>query len=245
MLISLIKLSPMMMPINKVFSYLMMYIRFIFMCTFNNILRLFGYVRVYDIQNGADLTIMYYLLKNVNRLGPGIGIDITYPKLGVCRYVDNRYTRYICYDSKLLEIDHVSTYLSAKNYHDIKKIEIVRRSKSTDNVVSEIDVTKAKINFFDSNHFAEIPKREQKNIQDQKQGPDTVISSGVILEDTNKTPMRFTEVFDIIKFYQTVNYPQGIVDVNPEEDRTIRITREKFDDELLEFITTHEELQLK
>lgn len=209
------------------------------MCMFNTILRTLGYVRVYDIQSGADLTIMYYLLKNVNKFGPGIGIDITYPKLGVCRYVGNRYTKYICYDSKLLEVDVITTSFSAKNYHDIKKIEIITKSKNSDKIVRHVDVTKAKVNFFDSNYFAEISKKSLQRLEHN-----TTELENCILENSDVTPMRFTEIFDIVKFYQTVNYPVGIVDNKSDEDRTIVVTREKFDDDLLEFITTYEELSL-
>jgi hypothetical protein len=142
----------------------------------------------------------------------------------------------------------MSTYFSAKKYHDIKKIEIIRKSKDTNTVVSVMDMTKAKANFFDSNHFAEIPKRGQA--MDSKNNYDNlninaVESNGTILDDKNETPMRFTETYDIIKFYQIMNYPQCIIKVIPEEDRTIRVTKEKFDDDLLEFITTCEELLLK
>lgn len=247
MLIDLIMLSNTKMQISRLFSYFMLYIRFMIMSIFNNTLRLMGYVRVYDIQNGSDLTFMYYLLKNVNKLGPGsgIGIDITYPKLGVCRYVDSRYTRYICYDSKILDIDHISTNFSAKNYHDIKKIEIITKTKNTEEITSELDVTKSKTNFFDSSHFAEISRRNHKKDINDSNDPNTMKSQGMILDSTDKTPMRFTEIFDVIKFYQTVNYPHEIIDTNLEEDRTIRVTREKFDDDLLEFITTCEEVQLK
>jgi len=214
------------MQIHRVFNYLMAYIRSIIILAFNTCLRTIGYVRVYDIQNGVDLTFIYYFLKiintvsqkiripcfNVNGSYPCIDIDVKefYPMIGVCRYVGSRYTRYICYNMKIQDIDQISASLSfsAKRYHDIKKIEIVTKHKNTDDIISVLDVTNAKMNFFDTNHS----------------------------NHDNES--------DIIKFYQTMNYGARI-NTNPDENRTIRITWEKFEDDSLEFTTSCEEFQLK
>jgi hypothetical protein len=207
----------------------------------NNVLKFMGYVRVYDINTGSDLTLLYYLLKYFRKKIPEIGLDISYPKLGVCRYVDNRYTRYICYDSKLLDIDHITTCLSAKNYYDIKSIYIIKKSKKDDIVLSQSDVTKAKKHFYDSTYFAEISAISKKKYENEE------IKN--ILDNSDKTPLRFTKIKDIIKFYKRLNFNffmnKNISESNildSENEIIIRITREKFDDDLLEFVTTYEEV---
>jgi hypothetical protein len=123
--------------------YVLMYLKFTVYCIVNYLLRILGYRRVYDIETGIDLTSIYYCLTYVKSFG--INLDIKYSKLGISRYIDDRYTRYICYDHYLSEIDNIM--LSSKKYHDIKKIEI------KDNGRLLLDVTKAKNNFYD-NGFA-------------------------------------------------------------------------------------------
>jgi hypothetical protein len=207
----------------------MAYIRSIIILAFNTCLKTIGYVRVYDIQNGVDLTLIYYFLKIKNIVSqkiriPSIGVNEFYPMIGVCRYVGSRYTRYICHNMKIQDIDRISVSLSfsAKKYHDIKKIEIITKHKNTDDIILVLDVTNAKINFFDTNYSAEIPMRD----------------------NDNETPIRITQMVDIIKFYQTMNY-EAKINTNSDENRTIRVTLEKFDDDSLEFTTSCEEFQLK
>ena len=190
------------------FKYFVTYVWFVLTKLINDILSILGYVRIYDIKNGVDVTINTF-----NTL------DIRYPLLGVCRYVDNRYTRYIMYDTKISSIRHIHNSFSSHRYHDIKKIQIITKSKNTDSVV--LDITDAKTNFFD--------------IDDHK-----------------------TNIVDIIKFYLMTTYNNMINNdminndminndmINNVNDvnTIIRVTRENFDDSLLEFITTCEEFNL-
>jgi hypothetical protein len=110
---------------KQVVFYTIVFVCGIFFNFFNMILKFIGYTRIYDVQNNADLTLIYHILKLFNRLG--VPINISYPVTGVCRYIDNRYVRYICYDNQLTEIDtnlSDSSQLVSKNYHDIVKMEI-------------------------------------------------------------------------------------------------------------------------
>lgn len=209
----------------------------------NNILRLMGYMRVYDIENDSDLTIVYYLLKNLNKISQGPEIDITYPKLGVCRYVGDKYKRYICYDAKLLEIDHITIMFSAKKYYDIKKIDIICRNKK--NIVQEIDVTNAKSNFYDNNYFSCIkPHDEMEAFTDNSADAFSSTDKNNMSYENKNVSMRSTEILDIIKFYQTINGSLGIIDKKLYNIMSIRVFREIFDDDLLEFVTTCEEIYL-
>jgi hypothetical protein len=183
-------------------------------------------------------------------------IDVTYPKIGVCRYVDNRYIRYICYNKKLLGIENKSLKFSAKHYLDIKKIEMITKDKN--NNVTKTDITNAKYNFFDNAYFVEKNTTESDNNttqsgllagQSSANTSDMNISNINGITSVNEFPMKFTDFSDIIKFYQTINFFKYNFDTKPgnkyDANSTIHIIRERFDDELLEFITTREEIQFK
>ena len=154
---------------------------------------------------------VYHILRTLNRLG--VLIDISYPVVGVCRYIDNRYVRYICYDQRLTE----STFdldasdssdaqrLVSKNYHDVVRMEILVKDIKDDEI-RRIDVTKAKNNFYDLDYS-------------------------------------FANIFDIVKFHLLIKNDSKVFESLPiVNKKTILITREKFDDELLEFVKTHDEI---
>ncbi len=194
-------------------KYVITMMQIIFMNFVNMILRFLGYTRIYDIQNGRDLTIIYYLLKYINKLG--INIDISYPKLGICEYVDGKFIRYIRYDERLSEssrLNCIGPNFSSKNYHDIKRIDmIVKTDNNCPREIVRVDITDAKKNFFDLNNF--------------------------------------TDISDIVRFYLTTTNQNPLINsiktINSYKNKTILITREKFDDEILEFITTCTEIQFR
>jgi hypothetical protein len=184
------------------------YILMLFVCIFTNfvnmILRFIGLVHVYDIENGDNITFVYYILRLLALLN--VSIDIVYPKLGICKYINNKYVRYICYDTNLSQINDKLNLLS-KNYHDIKRIELlVKTNKVTDDKFPRIDVTNAKNNFFD-------------------------------LDNT------ITDLSDVVKFYLIMKKNTIALPANFERINSIIITRENFNDELLEFITTYTEIK--
>lgn len=192
---------------KRIIFYVFAFICGIFFNFFNMILKFIGYTRIYDIHNNEDLTLIYHILKLLNRLG--VPIDISYPVVGVCRYIDNRYVRYVCYDHQLTEsimdFDSSDTLrLKSENYHDIVKMEILIKDINDDEI-KRIDVTKAKNNFYDLDRS-------------------------------------FTNIFDIVKFYLLTNDSKIFASLPIVNKKTILITREKFDDELLEFLKTYDEI---
>ncbi len=171
-------------------KYMIICVKISYFRFYNFVLRILGYTRVYDIETNADLTFLYYALKIFNKYC-AFGIDITYRKIGVCKYQDNKYTRFVCYNKHILEIENEK--LSSKNYHTIKKIELIGPMKS-------INVTDAKNNFYDIESH--------------------------------------TDLCDMIKFYKIYSGKK----INTSEK--ILITREYFDEDLLELITTQEEINV-
>jgi hypothetical protein len=158
-------------------------------------LRLMGYTRVYDLETGHDLTVQYHFMKFISQINLPIKFDISYPYVGVCSYVDNRYVRFVKYDCKLSSVvQNISPEknLTMGRYMDIKKIELIKNTET-------IDVTDCKINLYDVGGY--------------------------------------TRIVDVVKFYATMT---GLsID---DEKYSIRIVREKFDQDLLEFITSSEEV---
>jgi hypothetical protein len=118
-------------------KYLYTYLFVNFHIIINHILCFLDYVRIYDIEKGIDITIIYYLIKHLLIID-----DMKYSKIGVCKYVNNKYVRYICYDTKLSDIRNIK--LCASKYFDIKKIEI----KTSDSY--KYDITLAKNNFYNT-----------------------------------------------------------------------------------------------
>lgn len=178
---------------------ILMYVRIICIKIVNYITWVFGFTRVYDLQNCVEITLLYHILKLVSKFNLPINIDMSYPKLGICTYDNDRYVRYICYDEKLSALEKRKKNISAKKYHDIKRIELVDRSRQTD---KHRDVTDAKLNFYDVDYF--------------------------------------TDPFDMVRFYQLY---RGDINLIYREcsDISIVFTREIFDDNLLEFVVSHEE----
>lgn len=154
-----------------------MYIYFKILEYIQYILYAIGYIRIYDIEKGDDITYNY----NYNKY---------YAKIGVCRYLKNKYVRYICYNMKLSDIRYMKLdTLNGEKYFDIKKIEI-----------NNTDITEAKANFYNL--------------------------------DNN-----YVDIGDIIKFYQILNNINSTIS-------SIKITKETFDDEIMEFITTTETINI-
>lgn len=200
------KLDMFVLIMFRLLKYVLTFVGIITMNFINMILRFLGYIRVYDIQFEDDVTFLYYFLKLINQFG--LVIDITYPKLGICRYINNKYVRYICYEEKLQSIEKISNNYSSKNYHYIKKIEIIFRMNDNleSNEIMRIDVTNAKNNLYDLNND-------------------------------------FTDMSDIVRFYKVIT---GSFKIDPNNNNiSIFVTREKFDDNLLEFITTYDEVQFQ
>lgn len=122
----------------------------------NHILEYFKYVRIYDLENGNDMTLPYYIYKCLGRVKASyIYGSSKYEKhytLGVCSYCDDRYIRYIMYSTKLtdavLSHDDAKQKITSAKYHDIKKIELLKFNSDTNEEII-IDVTKAKSGFYD------------------------------------------------------------------------------------------------
>lgn len=174
----------------------------------NFILRFLGYTRIYDLKSGQELTLFYHGVRIVSLLKLPLTFDITYSCLGVCTYSDDRYMRYVCYDTKLLSAIKEKNSLSSKHYHSIKKIELVLIQTQNDS--DTIDVTVAKDQLYDVN---------------------------------------FTRPYDVIKFYQIIHNVFETYDLFDEyvthNINSIRIHREQFDDDLVEFVTTIEEVYIR
>ena len=49
-------------------------------------------------------------------------VNITYPRLGICTFINGKYVRYVCYNTKILNVIKDTKYISSKNYHSINKI---------------------------------------------------------------------------------------------------------------------------
>lgn len=184
-------------------KYILLLLGIVFINFINMILRFFKTICIYDVQNGDDITIIYYFLKLLSFLK--INVCIIYPKIGVCRYIDNKYVRYICYDSNLLRISYkpkMNLDLIPKNYDDIKKIELILETFEQHKLI-KIDVTNAKNNFYDFHNT-------------------------------------ITNLSDIVKFYLIIEKKSIVM---PEKINSIIITRETFNDDLLEFVTTYTEIK--
>lgn len=139
--------------IERGYTITIIYMRVLFLRIVNVLLRVFGYTRVYDIQNGKDITFFYYLLRSVLRLKLPVSVDFVYPILGVCTYNNDCYIRYICYNEKLSAVEKKKkSKMSSNNYESIKKIELLNYD-GVSNI--KIDVTEAKYNFYDIEYFTD------------------------------------------------------------------------------------------
>lgn len=118
----------------------MLYVNIFYTRFINFILKKLKYTRVYDLKLCQDVSIIYYFISYISR-NFSFALDISYPVLGVCTFVGDRYVRYICYDTKLTEIIK-NTNPSSKNYHSIKKIELIHNGTVQ-------NVTESKHNFYD------------------------------------------------------------------------------------------------
>jgi hypothetical protein len=135
------------------YTITIIYMRVLFLRIVNVLLRVFGYTRVYDVQNEKDITFFYYLLRSIHGLKLPVSVDFSYPILGVCTYNNDCYIKYICYNEKLSKVEKIKkSIMSSNNYDSIKKIELLNYN-GTDNI--KIDVTEAKYNFYDIEHFTD------------------------------------------------------------------------------------------
>jgi len=183
-----------------------LYLRIYFSRFFNFIMRLLGYTRIYDLESGQELTMFYHGIRILSLLKLPLFFDITYPCLGICTYSDDRYMRYVCYDTKLLSAVKEKNILSSKHYHSIKKIELINVRDDPE----LIDVTIAKDQLYD---------------------------------------VSFTRPYDVIRFYQIIHNVFKTYDSFDKyvtnNINSIRIHREQFDDDMLEFVTTIEEVYIR
>jgi hypothetical protein len=196
---------------SLIYFMIKMYIHIYTIRIINYILRIFGYTRVYDLDSGNDLTIIYHIIKIIPHINLPITFDITYQRLGICTYIDEKYVRYVCYNTKLLSIIKNSNELSSKKYHSIKKIELIPLTKDTINDNNIIDITSAKNQLYDVGNF--------------------------------------TRFYDVIRFYQIINNVFATYDTYDkymsENMKSIYIHREYFDENLLEFINSYEEVYIE
>lgn len=134
--------------------YLLVYTWHLIKNIINYIFNTIGYIRIYDLHSGYELTFIYFLLKIIKKFG--YKIKLNYSHVGVCRYVNNRFVRYICYDIKLNNINKNIYEYNSKNYHNIKKIELITKKKNTNKIISNINVTPAKTNFYDQQNKSSL-----------------------------------------------------------------------------------------
>src|SRR5579872_623769 len=90
-----------MITIKFGFSMIKLYIYIYVMKLYNLILKSLGYTRVYDLDSEHDITLFYYLIRFLSTIRLPLKLDITYERLGVCTYINGKYTRYVCYNTNL------------------------------------------------------------------------------------------------------------------------------------------------
>ena len=187
-----------------------------------------------------DITFKYYVYKKIlsrfNTIGSHklviglilftniIGLNDCYPILGICRYVNGVYSRYIIYDCHLSEIEK-NFNLSAKIYQTIKKIEIV----------SHPDKFRTK-NWLDLENLDLDSMETVDSELDQIQKID-ITSSIKYFYDVNNfvTPQQ-----DIIRFYLISSGD----DSNLKSFDSVITTREIFDEDMRENIVTYEQRRI-
>lgn len=202
---------------NTVFicSIIKLYMNIYIMRMINYVLKSLGYTRIYDLDTGDDLTIFYHVIKLLPILRLPCTFDITYQRLGICTYINEKYVRYVCYNTKLLSVIKMQNDLSSKHYHSIKKIELIPLMQDTGDTLADsvkhIDMTAAKNQLYDVGTF--------------------------------------TRPNDVIRFYQIMNNVFGTYDTYDKYTRdnikSILIHREHFDDDLVEFIESCEEVYVE
>jgi hypothetical protein len=188
----------------------------------NKLLCIIGYIRIYDIQNQNEITLLYFLLKIIEKYLP-FKIDISYSKIGVCKYINNKYVRYICYDCKLTDINNTNIRLSSKIYHNITKIQLLSNTREF-----IYDLTNSKLNFYDTNYFSEL---SNKTLHLNK-------TTNQILNNMDTLPIKQTYIFDVIIFYLLLSKKNVLKDTN-----IVILTREYIDDDTFEHQIIHEEIQ--
>lgn len=135
--------------------YIKLLIHIFFLKYINIILKYLIHIRVYDLVTNDNLTITYYSAKFLAMLNCQLSFNYIYPCIGVCTYIEDRYVRYICYNTKITDVIKPETALSSKNYHTIKKMELITKSKI--NTSYDIfDVTDAKNQLYDVNNFTKL-----------------------------------------------------------------------------------------
>lgn len=196
-------------------------IKLFIMRFYNLLLRTLGYTRVYDLDTECDITIFYYLIRFLSTINLPLKLDITYERLGICTYINGRYMRYICYNTKLLGVIKSEKNLSSKNYHTVKKIELI---PITENIQKK---QKGQYKHINNNDRIDITQAKNQ------------------LYDVDN----FTRPYDMIKFCQIAD---NVFITYDKIDRyisnnikSIIIYREYFDDDLMEFIKTSEEITIQ
>lgn len=111
------------------------------MC-FNYLLWFFGYQRIYDIDTGTELTLMYHLMKIMKycHLKGNNKFDVVKRRIGICKNTKTQCERYILYNKKITDTKE-KVEIAIERYHDVIKIEIDRNGEM-------IDVTEAKMNYY-------------------------------------------------------------------------------------------------
>lgn len=212
------------------FLYLMikLYMHVYIMRLINYVLRSMGYTRIYDLDTGDDLTIFYHIIKLLPTLNLPLSFDVTYQRLGICTYINKNYVRYVCYDTKLSNAVKTEKEISSKHYHSVKKIELIyltHKDLVSDNTSDNISE--------DSSEDICISKRI-----------DMTASKHQLYDVGN-----FTRPNDIIRFYQIMNNIFKTYDTYDkymlENIKSIYIHREYFDEDLVEFVNSYEEVYIE
>lgn len=135
---------------NQIFIILSIYLKLILKYIYNNFFYYMGYTKVYDLENKKDITLLYHINKYIFK--KLFTVEYRYSKLGIAKFIDGVYYRFICYDIFLMDIDNINKeMLSSKKFHDIIKI-----THMDENNIIKYNLTNAKNNFYDINNTSSL-----------------------------------------------------------------------------------------
>ena len=121
-----------------------------------------GYMRIYDIDQGIELTYDYYVMKIISMMGYQSNVI---KKIGICGTAKGKPVRYILHDKTINQIHWIKNEneLRLIRTHEISKIII--HDKDNDSKMN-IDVTDAKKNYYeikiDENHLGTSEYENEK-----------------------------------------------------------------------------------
>ncbi len=128
--------------VGTYYGLIKMYSYYTIITCFNYMLWLIGYQRIYDIDTGTELTLIYHLMKIMNYccLKGNNKYDVVRRRIGICKRRKNKSERYILYNKKITDTKE-EIEITMKRNHDIAKIEIDRNGEM-------IDITDAKMDYY-------------------------------------------------------------------------------------------------